>query len=131
MARAWLMPLPDTIQQQADQALGYDIDGIIVYVDQAGKPPAYYAAGWKNKEHKVPADPQALFKIGSISKLYIAVAAAKLISSGKLSPDDTLARLLPALANRIEHADQITLKMLLKHRSGIPDWIKDPEFPWG
>src|SRR5690606_14815256 len=37
---------------------------------------------------------------------------------------------LPELIGRIENADQITLKMLLQHRSGIPDWIEDPEFPW-
>lgn len=81
IVRAWLAPLPDTIQEQANNALNYKLDGIIVYVDQSGKPPAFYTAGWKNKENKVPADPQALFKIASISKLYIAAATAKLINS--------------------------------------------------
>jgi D-alanyl-D-alanine carboxypeptidase len=35
-------------------------------VDQPGKDPAFYAAGWKNKVNQVPADPHALFKIASI-----------------------------------------------------------------
>ena len=78
----------------------------------------------------MPAEPHKLFKIASISKLYIAAATAKLINSKKLSLDDTLAKLLPELAGRIESADQITLKMLQQHRSGIPDWIKAPKFPW-
>jgi CubicO group peptidase (beta-lactamase class C family) len=130
MVRAWLAPLPDTIQEQLDDALDYKVDGIIVYVDQSGKPPVFYTAGLKDRESKVPIDPQALFKIGSISKLYIAAAAAKIINSKRLSLDDTLAKLLPELAGRIENANQITLRMLLQHRSGIPDWIKDPEFPW-
>jgi len=130
MVRAWLAPLPHTIQEAIDNALAYKLDGVIVYVDQKGKPPAFYSAGWKDKENKVPADPKALFKIASISKLYIAVATAKIINSQKLSLNDTLAKLLPELAGRIENANQITLRMLLQHRSGIPDWIKDPNFPW-
>lgn len=128
--RAWLAPLPSTVQEQLDDALDYNLGGIIVYVDQTGKPPALYATGWKNKEHKVPADPNALFKIASISKLYIAAATAKIINSKELLLDDTLSKLLPELAGKIENADRITLKMLLQHRSGIPDWIKDPKFPW-
>jgi len=130
IVRAWLAPLPNTIQDQLDHALSYKLDGIIVYVDQAGKLPALYAAGWKNRENKIPADPQALFKIASISKLYIAVASAKIIHRKDLSLEDTLAKLLPELAGRIENAEEITLRMLLQHRSGIPDWIEDPKFPW-
>jgi D-alanyl-D-alanine carboxypeptidase len=59
-----LTPLPDTVQQQVNDAVDRGLDGIIVYVDQPGKAPAFYAAGWKNKETQVPADPLALFKIG-------------------------------------------------------------------
>ena len=130
IVRAWLAPLPNTIQEQLDNALDYNLDGIIVYVDQSGKPPAFYSAGWKDRENKVPAHPQALFKIGSISKLYIAAATAKLVNSQSLSLDKTLDNYLPELTGRIENADQISLRMLLQHRSGIPDWIEDPEFPW-
>jgi CubicO group peptidase (beta-lactamase class C family) len=130
VVRAWLAPLPNTIQEQLDNALSYKLDGIIVYVDQLGKPPAFYTAGWKDREDKIPADPQALFKIGSISKLYIAAATAKIINGKSLSLEDTLAKLLPELVGRIENAGKITLRMLLQHRSGIPDWIDDPNFPW-
>ncbi len=77
----WITPLPDTVQEQVDAAIDHGLDGIIVYVDQTGKAPAFYTAGWKNKANQVPADPQALFKIGSISKLYIAAATAKLVNN--------------------------------------------------
>lgn len=127
---AWLAPLPDTVQEQVDAAIEHGLDGIIVYVDKAGMPPTLYTAGWKDKATQTPADPQALFKIASISKLYVATAAAKLINNGSLSPDDTLADLLPELAGRIENADQITLTMLLQHRSGIPDFIDQDGFDW-
>ncbi len=127
---AWLAPLPDTIQEQLDEAVDLGLDGIIVYVDRSGNAPALYSAGWKDRAEQVPADPKALFKIASISKLYIAAAAAKLINSGRLSLDDTLADRLPALNGRIEYADEITLKMLLGHRSGIPNFTDQDGFDW-
>jgi D-alanyl-D-alanine carboxypeptidase len=126
----WIAPLPDTVQEQVDDAIEHGLDGIIVYVDQQGKAPAFYTAGWKNRENQVPADPHALFKIASISKLYIAVAAAKLVDDQRLSLDKTLADYLPELNGRIEYADQITLRMMLRHRSGIPNFTDDPGFPW-
>jgi len=125
-----IAPLPDTVQAQVDDATNYGLDGIIVYVDQAGKEPEFYAAGWKNKLTKEPADPHALFKIGSINKLYIATTIAKLASSGSLSLEDTLADFFPELVGRIEYADQITVKMLVQHRSGIPNFTDAAEWDW-
>jgi CubicO group peptidase (beta-lactamase class C family) len=122
--------LPDTVQEQVNDAIDQGLDGIIVYVDKAGKESAFYAAGWKNRENKVPADPRALFKIASINKLYIAVAAAKLVHQQKLSLDDTLAEHFPELVGRIENAETITLRMMLRHRSGIPNFIDNPDYPW-
>lgn len=130
MLKLWLSPLPSSVQQQAEDAIPYGLDGIIVYVSQSSRDPAFFSAGWKNREKQIPADPHALFKIASISKLYIAAAAAKLVSSQSLSLNSTLAELLPELAGRIDYAEEITLRMLLQHRSGIPDWIDDPAFPW-
>ncbi len=126
----WLAPLPDTVQEQVDDAIDHGLDGIIVYVDQAGQPPALYAAGWKDRAAQAPADPQALFKIASISKLYIATAAAMMVYDQRLSLDDTLADHLPELMGRIEYADQITLRMMLQHRSGIPDFVAHPDYAW-
>ncbi|MAT95543.1 MAG: serine hydrolase [Anaerolineaceae bacterium] len=125
-----IAPLPDTVQEQVEDAVEQGLDGIIVYVDQAGEEPEFYAAGWKNKLTQEPADPHAFFKIGSIHKLYIATAVAKLVSEGSLSLEGTLADYLPELVGRIEYADQITLRMLVQHRSGIPNFTDDSEFDW-
>ncbi len=127
---AWITPLPDTVQEQVDDAIGYGLDGMIVYVDKAGQPPAFYTAGWKDRDNQIPADPQSFFKIGSISKLYTAAAAAKLVNDQRLSLDDTLADHFPELVGRIENADQITLRMMLQHRSGLPNYTDQPGFLW-
>ncbi|MCK0157748.1 beta-lactamase family protein [Cellulophaga sp. F20128] len=124
LVKAWILPLPDTVQEQVDEAMGFGFDGMIVYVDQAGKPPELYAAGWHNRENKIPADPKALFKIASISKLYVAVAVAKLVNDKRLTLDKTLAEYVPELVGRIENSDKITLRMMVQHRSGIPDFTR-------
>ena len=49
----------------------------------------------------------------------------------KLSLDGTLVDYLPELQGRIEHAERITLRMMVMHTSGIPNFTDQPEFNWG
>ncbi len=128
LVKAWILPLPDTVQEQVEEAITHGVDGMIVYVDEAGKPPKFYTAGWHDRENKIPAKPDALFKIGSITKLYVAVAATKLIKAKRLSLDKTLADYFPELIVRIENANEITLRMMLQHRSGIPNFTNYPNY---
>ncbi len=128
LVRAWIVPLPDTVEEQLNEAIDYGFDGMIVYVDQAGKPPEFYAAGWHDRKNKIPAYPKALFKIASISKLYDAVAITKLAKAGRLSLDETLADYFPELVGRIENAEKITLRMMVQHRSGIPNLTSNPAY---
>lgn len=122
IVKAWAKPLPDTVQEQVNEAIDMGFDGIIVYIDLRRKQPAYFAAGYKNRENKIPSDPHALFKIASLGKLYNALTIAKLVRNHKLSLDKTLADYLPDLVDRIECADEITLRMIVQHRSGIPNY---------
>ena len=128
IVEAWILPLPETVQEQVNQAVGHGLNGVIVYVDKSGAPPAFYTAGWHDPKAKIPAKPDAYFKIASISKLYTAVAITKLAKEGKLSLDKTLAEYFPELVGRIEHADEITIRMLVQHRSGIPNFTDAPEY---
>lgn len=128
LVKAWILPLPDTVQEQLDEAVGHGFDGVIAHIDQAGKPPVSLASGWHDRESKIPARPQALFKIASINKLYDAVAVTKLVGDKRLSLDSTIAAYLPELVGRIENAEKITLRMMLQHRSGIPNYTNAPGF---
>ncbi len=128
LVKAWILPLPDTVQEQVDQAIEHGFDGMIVYVDRAGEPPAFYTGGWNNREAKIPANPKSLFKIASISKLYTAVAVTKLVKENRLELDKTLTHYLPELKGRIQNAAQITVKMMVQHRSGIPNFTNNPAF---
>jgi len=128
LVKAWILPLPDTVQEQVNEAIGHGFDGMIVYVDEAGKPPAFYTGGWKDRKNKIPADPKSLFKIASISKLYVAVAITKLVKNKRLSLDETLSDYFPELVGRIENAEKITLRLMVQHRSGIPNFTNNPAF---
>ncbi len=128
VVRTWARPLPETVQAQVASAIDDGFDGMIAYVDRAGQPPQFFAAGWHDRDAKLPANPQALFKIASISKLYDAVAVTKLVSRGRLSLDKTVGDYLPELVGRIDNADKITLRMLVQHRSGIPNFTDAPNF---
>ncbi|PQB05045.1 serine hydrolase domain-containing protein [Aureitalea marina] len=128
LVKAWILPLPDTVQEQADEAVGHGFEGVIVYVDQAGESTQYAAAGWHDRELKIPARADSFFKIASISKLFDAVAVTKLVGDGRLSLDKMVADYLPELEGRIENADKITLRMMIQHRSGIPNFTDTPNF---
>lgn len=123
-----LKPLADSVDLEVERSLDRGFDGIIVYVNQGGKS-SFHSAGFHNREEQIPADPHALFKIASISKLYMAAATAKLVAAGTLSLESTLDELIPEVADSIEYADEITLKLMLQHRSGIPDFVYHPDFP--
>ena len=126
----YFAPLPSTVQEQVDDAVNQGLDGIIVYAQKGVQKAEYYASGWHNRDKKILAHPNALFKIASIGKLYNASAVAKLVARGSLSLDKTLADYLPSLVGRIEYAEQITLRMMVQHRSGIPNYTDHDDFSW-
>jgi CubicO group peptidase (beta-lactamase class C family) len=81
--------------------------------------------GFANLEWRIPNDPTTKFRIGSITKQFTSAAILLLEERGKLAIDDPVKEYLPdapATWNRI------TLRHLLTHTSGIPDFINGPGF---
>ena len=58
------------------------------------------------------------FRIGSITKMFTAVAVMQLVERGAMRLDATLATYLP----NAPHAHEVTIRQLLMHTSGIPDF---------
>jgi D-alanyl-D-alanine carboxypeptidase len=127
----YLRPLSHTLQQEVDLFVEQGVDGVIVYVDKKGEEPAYYSSGLDNRINQTPIRPDALFKIASIAKLYDAAAITKLVGEGKVALDGYLSDYLPLISARIEHADAITIRMLIQHRSGIPNYTDHARYHWG
>jgi CubicO group peptidase (beta-lactamase class C family) len=74
----------------------------------------------------VAVDHQTKFHIGSMDKMFTAVAIAQLVESGKLSWDSTLAQLVPEYPDHTA-AQKITVWQLVHHTAGLGD-IFVPEF---
>ena len=74
-----------------------------------------------------PMRPTDRFRAGSIAKPFVAVVVLQLAERGRLSLDAPLPAVLPAnVAGRFPDAAHITVRMLLGHRSGIPEWDTAP-----
>lgn len=69
---------------------------------------------------KKPASVNDLYDIGSITKVYTALAVVRLVQKGKLNLDDPVVKYLPNFKTSDPRSDQITVKMLLNHSSGLP-----------
>lgn len=80
-----------------------------------------------DREHMTPNTPSTLFRIGSITKMITAIAVMQLCERGDLEPDAPLSKYVMGVPN----ADQITIRHLLNHTSGLPsfDWRRSNNRP--
>ncbi len=119
----------DVIQEKDVPAVG------IAMVDENG-PVWIGALGKANIESDVDADEHTLFRIGSTSKMFVALSILKLVEEGKLSLDDRVADLAPGVVfeNQWESTDPIRLVHLLEHTTGwddihLPDYAHNDPTP--
>lgn len=80
------------------------------------------AYGWASREHDVPNTLETRFRIGSMTKMFTAVAIAQLAERGRLSLDDPVAKYLPDFPDSVT-AREIRIKHLLTHTSGLGDYL--------
>lgn len=89
-----------------------------------------YASGFGVRDvvTRAPVDEQTVFAIGSMTKLFTAVAAGMMVDSGAMTWDEPLRNHLPGFATADPYATQyLSLRDALSHRSGL-DWRLD--FVW-
>lgn len=96
-----------------------NIPGGLIAVASKGEILELRTYGEANVELSVPVNADHVFEIGSISKQFVATAALQLVEEGKLSLDDPIHKHLPELPSDWVG---VTLKQLLNHTSGIPDY---------
>lgn len=102
-----------------------DFSGCVTVAD-GGKTVFDECRGLADRSFKVPVDHQTKFHVGSIDKMFTAVAIGQLVEAGKLSWDDTLAKLLPEYPDQAT-AKKITVWELLHHTAGLGDFLV-PEY---
>ena len=79
-----------------------------------------HAAGFQDAKGTVPATPNTVFRVGSVSKLFTDVAIMRLVEKGELKLDDPVSKYLPSFAPKNQFdKTEITLRHLMAHRSGL------------
>ena len=67
------------------------------------------------------------FNLGSMTKMFSAVAVMQLVEQGKLNLVDTVGKYLPDYPNRGVNRT-VTIRQLLSHRSGVADYFDSPSY---
>jgi CubicO group peptidase (beta-lactamase class C family) len=98
------------------------IPGLALAVIQNGALVKVKGYGLANIELDVPVTPQIVFQSGSVGKQFTATAIMQLVEEGKLRLDDRLTKYFPQSPDSWR---DITVRHLLTHTSGIPDWETD------
>ena len=108
-----------TIQAEMDDlTVGELPPGMVVWIDA---PPYHFAgaSGLANLTDETPMSPEGAFRIGSITKMFTAAVIMQLVEDGVLTLDDPLALWLPEVAEQLPYGDEITVRHLLTHTSGL------------
>lgn len=106
------------ILEKENQAMGS------IAILKKGKVFYQNASGYKNLEKKIPAQPNTLYRVGSITKTYTATMIMQLVEDNKLDLDQKLAAFYP----KVKNADSISIDMLLRHRSGIFNFTNEEDY---
>ncbi|WP_353128204.1 serine hydrolase domain-containing protein [Parapedobacter pyrenivorans] len=96
-----------------------DNPGAALLVIQDGAVLLQRCYGYADLEHQKKVTPATNFRLASVSKQFTAAAILQLINAGKLGLSTTLSE---AFADFPTYGDVVTVKHLLTHTSGIPDY---------
>ena len=81
-----------------------------------------YEAGAKLSANAIPAAPDTLYDLASITKLFTTTCVMRLVEQGRLALDEPVAGWMPEFA--AGGKEQVTLRQLLTHTSGLPDYLE-------
>lgn len=113
----------------------HNVAGATVAIGYEGQLLYSRGFGWADVEQQAPMLPNAVMRIGSISKPLTAVAVMQLVEEGRLELDDKVMPLLKSAGYQRpldERWNQITVRQLLQHRGGWDrDESHDPMFLTG
>ena len=111
------------LQPELDALTAAGVPGAVLVVDDPQSDPITVVSGVADTESGRPVQADDQFRIGSVTKPYVAVVVMQLAEEGVVSLDDTVEKWLPGL---VPNGEQITVRDLLGHRSGLFEYEEDP-----
>lgn len=134
-------PGPEDVRLNADYSKAAVVHAVMEKYVKAGLPGVAVAvhtekegwwadaAGFSRTEDKTPMRPEHMQYLQSVTKTFMATVILQLMEKGKLSLDDPITRHLPAwAAGTLHNAADITVRMLLNHTSGVPEYMARPGY---
>lgn len=123
-ANAPLPALETVVDHLVTSRLAKVSPGVGVLVSRGGKVVLAKGYGTASHAHDAPFTADTKFRIGSVSKQFVACAILKLAAAGKLRVTDTLSTFVPGFPR----GDEVTIEHLLHHTSGIHSYTSKPTF---
>jgi D-alanyl-D-alanine carboxypeptidase len=115
------MPLDAArLQEALDRTARDHGPGVVGLVTEPGGTVFEAAAGVADPADPRPLTPDDQLRIGSITKTYVTALVLQLLREGVFGSQDTVERRLPGL---VPGGDEITVELLLRMRSGLPDYV--------
>jgi len=97
-----------------------NIPGLSIAVARGGRTVLARGYGCANLEGRVPAAPDTVYQLGSVSKQFTAAAVMRLVERGKVRLDDPLTKYLPDYPTR---GNSVLVRHLLHQTSGIREFF--------
>jgi D-alanyl-D-alanine carboxypeptidase len=118
-------PLAQTLDAMLSKLYPADAPGAAVIAVRDGETLLRKGYGMADLELGVALQPDMVFRIGSMTKQFTAVAVLMLAEEGKLAVSDPITKLLPDYPTG---GKTITIEQLLTHTSGIKSYTDMPDF---
>jgi D-alanyl-D-alanine carboxypeptidase len=112
-------PLSQSIDALLEPVFQHTDPGAAVIVTHKGRTVFRKGYGLANLELTIPIRPEMVFRIGSVTKQFTAVAVLMLVQEGKLALNVEVTAYLPDYPT---HGEKITIQHLLTHTSGIKSY---------
>lgn len=119
-------PPPASLQRDADALRDAGVTGVSARLRAPDGATHVVRSGVGDLRTGRPVPRDGYVRIGSTTKAYVATVLLQLVGEGRVSLDDTVDRWLPGVVDgRGNDGRKISLRQLLKHTSGLSDYIAD------
>jgi len=110
------------LERALDRLVAAGVPGAIA-LQRDGERQWHTTAGVADLKTQEPIRARDRFRIGSITKAYVSTVALQLVAEKRLALDDSVDRWLPGL---VPNGAAISLRQLMNHTSGLPEYIDLP-----
>ena len=122
---------PATWDEVLQAGLDRGLPSVALRVEQGDQVIFEGAAGFASTEDKTPATATDQYRIASTTKTFTSVLVLQQVDDGVLTLEDTVShRLDDPVVAKIPYVDEITVRQLLNHSSGVYDWFDDNSPFW-